>query len=78
MTATAWWHAFGRVRDDLGGCWQLVIISPSGTPPEEVKRFASGREVSWGDYLTSWDHEPSEAEKDAVTPAVYRDDGPPE
>ena len=72
-----WWHAFGRVRTDWGGeVWQLTVVSPSGTPPDEVARFAAGREAAWGDYLTSWDHEPTDDEKAAVTPPDYRDEEP--
>lgn len=72
-----WWHAWGRVMgedDYLPGCWSMVLIGPSGTPPEEVARFAAGRAVSWGEYLGSWDHAPSDAEQDEVTPVEFRDE----
>lgn len=68
----AWWHAFGHVREDIGNVWQLTVISPSPVPPEAAVTMAGG---TWGEYLTSWDHEPSAAEKDAVTPEAYRDAG---
>jgi hypothetical protein len=52
--------------------WQLVVISPSTIPPEQTA--ADHPHVdAWGDYLTSWDHEPSDAEKEAVTPEEFRD-----
>lgn len=72
MSGGPWWHAFGRVRDDIGGAYQLTVVSPSTVPPGELDtgRFAA----AWGDYLTSWDHEPSDAEKDAAMPAEYRDE----
>lgn len=76
-----WWHAFGRGRDlaapgaEPAEVWQLVVISPSTVPPHEVLSALAPRAIeSWGDYLTSWDREPTEAEKDALTPAAFRDD----
>lgn len=66
-----WWHAYGRVRDDLGGCHQLTVICESPTPPEDAREM--GAEV-WGPWLTSWDHEPSDEEREAAVPEEYRDD----
>lgn len=66
-----WWHAFGRVRDEWGGIWQLTVVSPSTVAPAEAA--ALGAE-SWGPYLTSWDHEPTDEEKEAVTPEEFRDE----
>lgn len=71
-----WWHAFGKVREEWGGVWQLTVVSPSTTPPAEVAERDT--HDAWGPYLTSWDHEPSDAEKDAVTPEAYRDESPAE
>jgi len=71
-----WWHAFGRIRTDWGGeVWQLTVVSPSTVAPAAAAVLAAdGR--GGGDYLTSWDHEPTDAEKNAVTPPDYRDEEP--
>ena len=92
MTAPAatgpWWHAFGRVRDfaapgeEPAEAWQLTVISPSTTPPDQVTDAIQATDAmagstyteSWGPYLTSWDHEPTEADKAALTPPQFRDD----
>jgi hypothetical protein len=75
-TPGPWWHAFGRVRV-LGGdeVWQLTVISPSTVPPEGVAEQLADRTAdAWGDYLASWDHEPSDEEKDAVAPEDFREE----
>jgi hypothetical protein len=69
---TGWWHAYGAVREDLGGCWQLVVVGPAEKGPE----VAQGMEFSGCPYLASWDHHPSDAEKDEITPEEYRDEVP--
>lgn len=69
-TEGRWWHAYGKVRDDLGGCWQLVVVGPATAGPD----VAAEIEMSDCPYLTSWDHYPSDAEKDEVTPEDYRDE----
>lgn len=66
-----WWHAYGMVREDWGGVWQLTVISPSTVPPEIAADLGAD---AWGPYLTSWDHEPTDAEKNEVTPEEYRDE----
>lgn len=78
-----WWHAFGRVRtipvpgEAPAEVWQLTVISPSPMPPERVLAALPDRAAAaWGDYLTSWDHEPTDDEKNAVTPPDYRDEEP--
>lgn len=74
---TRWWHAFGRIREfprtdgqppDLAH--QLTVIGPALAGPGQAESMAA---VSWGDYLTSWDHEPSNWEKNAVTPEEFQD-----
>lgn len=67
-----WWHAYGKVRDDLGGCWQLVVAGPASQGPDVAKTL----DISGCPYITSWDHQPSDAEKDAITPEEYRDEVP--
>lgn len=71
-----WWHAFGRVREfprtdgkpaDIAH--QLTVVSPSPVPPARAVELAGG---SWGTYLRSWDHEPSNREKEAVIPEEFR------
>lgn len=57
-----WWHAYGRIREDLGA-HQLTVIHDSPVSPRRAAELAAG---AWGDYLTSWDHDPTEAERDAA------------
>lgn len=70
----SWWHAFGHVREDLGGCYQLVVYGGSDMGPDEVQEIAPTLADQLGGYLASWDHQPSELEKETVTPAEYRDE----
>jgi len=72
-----WWHAYGRVREferDDGQpadqAYQLTVIGPAEASPERAR--ALGAE-SWGGYLTSFDHEPSNREKAAITPEEFRE-----
>ena len=71
MSEHLWWHAYGQVREDLDGCWQLVVVYPSPVPPAQASQWGS---AAWGPWLASWDHAPSDAEKDAITPEEYRDE----
>lgn len=78
-TAGPWWHAFGRVRNlapegaEPAEVWQLTVVSPSTVDPDRAAALGAD---AWGDYLTSWDHEPTDDEKNAVTPPDYRDEEP--
>ena len=69
-----WWHAFGTIVPEgqpEAGEWYLVIAERSDRAPD-----AYVRELKLGPldapYLASWDHEPSQADKDFVTPAHLR------
>lgn len=75
---TRWWHAFGRTREfpredgqapDVAH--QLTVIGPALAGPDQAESMST---LSWGDYLTSWDHPPSNAEKRAVTPEEFWDE----
>ena len=72
-----WWHAYGGV--DEGGIWMMVIASESPMHPEEMApkypffdtTGFDGKPIRL-DYIRSWDHEPTEDEKEFVTPEEYR------
>lgn len=80
-----WWHAYGALvpglartpaGDDADG-WCMVILGDSPVPPDSPV-VAAPYEWPRPDaatptlpYLTSWDHPPSDTEKDAVTPPGY-------
>lgn len=72
-----WWHAWGGVIliDEFEGDWATVILGPSIISPEEVESTEPVTEVTalGLNYLTTWDHEPSEAEKEKLIPEEYRD-----
>lgn len=74
-----WWHIFGGEVDtgklfdgDPNGVigWASLIAGPSKKGPEEAKDFT----IEDLGYLGSYDHEPSEEEKEAWTPENYRDE----
>lgn len=68
--AGQWWHAYGGVREDLGDCWELAVAGPAEQGPE----VARGLHMAGQPYLASWNHEPTDLEKEIVTPADYRDE----
>lgn len=70
LDGQTYWHAYGGVRDDLGGCFQLAVIGPATASPDDALDLDIGGQP----YLTSWDHKPSELEKEEVTPPEYRDE----
>lgn len=69
-----WWHAFGHVVPEgasQAGEWYLVIAERSDRAPDaEVRALELGPNKA--PYLASWDHEPSQADKDFVTPQHLR------
>ena len=67
-----WWHAYGGVVEDFGGCWQLAVYGPGTASPKTASELDG---PSGTRYLASWDHAPSDAEKDEITPEDYRADG---
>lgn len=69
MSERRWWHAWSLVREDCGDVHQLTVIGPAEKGPETAETLGLD---AWGRYVGSWDHEPSDAEKDAVTPEEYR------
>lgn len=70
-----WWHAFGkwtheiesvdRATGEVGPSWQRSVVGPSPVTPGNARADAFRLGMT---YLASWDHEPSEAEKDAIDP----------
>ena len=75
-----WWHAYGGFSSEYGA-FAVMTLGPTGGPDEPTtdpsKTF---REIvlPLGDdeslvYLASWDHEPSEFEKDQIQPEEYRE-----
>lgn len=73
-----WWHAFGGVATSGAwkDCWALTVLGESTIPPGG--KSADGTVLDENvvlkgclRYLTSWDHEPTEAEKDAITPPEF-------
>lgn len=78
-----YWHAYqSEVPDltvsdqgDIGPALAFTVIGPSSTTPDETpseyEGKAFGHELIYT-YVTSWDHEPTEQEKEAVQPEQYR------
>jgi len=67
-----WWHAYGGVLDGVG-CYQLAVVGPVDQPPGEM----AGNELGGTPYRWSWDHYPSEYEREQITPPEYRDEHGP-
>lgn len=80
-----WWHVYGGEIDDLtelpdgslGAGWGQVTMGESTMPPSKVVEVLPELDVMDASlpYLKSFDHEPTRAEVDALTPEQYRDDG---
>lgn len=73
-----WAHAYGGVNEDK--VWSLVVFEESEISPNgktltgiPVKELTIPHGMGNGEltYLTSWDHTPSEAEKQEITPRIY-------
>lgn len=87
---STWWHMYAGWTDLEGGspapgegCWAAAIAGPSGLGPDD--NDAEGSPIrdpfDFGmfgtgplPYLASWDHEPTDDEKIAVTPPAAHDD----
>jgi hypothetical protein len=77
-----WWHAYGGFAQEYGA-FAVMTLGPTGGPDDPTtdpsKTF---REITLplGDeqmvYLASWDHEPSDFEKDQIQPEEYREYNP--
>lgn len=67
--SSRWWHAYGGVMEGLG-CYQLVVVGPAEQGPDVALDLHMGGQP----YLASWDHEPTDLEKETVTPREYRDE----
>lgn len=79
-----WWHVYGAEIADLaededgnpGMSWGLLILGESTRSPDDeripdmVPRVL-GAEAK---YLASFDHDPTEEERDALAPEEYRDE----
>jgi hypothetical protein len=84
-----WWHAYGAAVDGLAvdpdghdrPAWVFVVVADSPVPPADP---AVRTDYDWPHaggappapplpYLASWDHAPTDAERDAVTPPEYRE-----
>ncbi len=82
-STTTWWHTFGAEVEGLG--WVQMIVGPGSSGPDAIGKSGhrlrdtsipyEGTELP---YLTSWDHDPSEAEKESVQPEQYRELNPDE
>lgn len=80
-TAALWWHAFGGLvdlaQDEHGNpapAWMMVKLCESTRPPGEWLGEPLHHGTSLLSHIGSWDHEPTKAEMNAVTPEEYRDD----
>jgi hypothetical protein len=83
MTVCAWWHVYGaEIRNAQWGgldedgqpnqVWICQIYGKSTKPPSEAPdSITSGDDVL--PRLASFDHEPTDAEMDALAPEQYRD-----
>lgn len=78
-----WWHAYQAEIPDLSEGDQgallpalcFTVIGPTPQPKEEAPRTHSGRILGHDltfQYVTTWDHQPSDEEKEAVQPTDYR------
>jgi hypothetical protein len=74
--ARRWWHAFGAEVAGLG--WVQLMAGPGSSEPGDVRENSIPFEGAALSYLTSWDHEPSEREKESVQPEQYRELDPEE
>lgn len=88
MTQKLWWHFYGAevpgLAEDKDGnpkpAWVTMMAGEATIGPDEPT-VSGGRiqdPLHYKDvplaYLASWDHEPTQAERDAVTPEEYHDE----
>ena len=69
MSEKRYWHCYGGVTEDFGGSWALITVESTLPGDEMPKELTNGFP-----YLASFDHEPTDSEKDALAPYRYRDD----
>lgn len=77
-TKQLWWHAFGtpmKEDSEFPGTFMLVILGPAAFGPDDDHQGQPVKEalVSGAPYLGSWDHAPSEVEKDKLRPEEFRE-----
>ena len=69
------WHAYGCVAPEYGA-FMTLIVGPTEKGPDDLDNNGTRvRDATVGDapYLTSFDHEPSDLEKDRLQPEEYRE-----
>lgn len=77
---TQWWHTYGGVatEGDMAGLWMQVTAGPTSEPPDGVNGKGVPLKEMFREsnpylkYLGSFNHEPSELEKDKLAPDDYR------
>jgi len=69
MSKKRYWHCYGGVTEHFGGSWALITVESTLPGDEMPKELPNGFP-----YLASFDHEPTDSEKDALAPYRYRDD----
>ena len=63
MSEKRYWHCYGAVTEDFGGSWALITVESTLPGDEMPKELTSGFPL-----LASFDHEPTDSEKDALAP----------
>jgi len=63
MPEKRYWHCYGGVAEDFGGSWALITVESTLPGDEMPKELTSGFLL-----LASFDHEPTDSEKDALAP----------
>jgi hypothetical protein len=78
-TKQLWWHCYGGITTDQcewgEGHWCMVTFGESSKDPEEMNETIDPNH-NWTTpmmYLKSFDHDPTEEEKQKITPLDYRD-----
>lgn len=72
---SGWWHVFGGESDKFGGCIGLSVVGGPGTvPPSEIDDEIRNEGIGGLPYITSVDHEPTEAERSAWIRALIAGD----
>lgn len=76
--APLWWHVYGHVvpEGDFAGCWRMAILGEASIGPGETTLTGETPETTLIDgmpWLGSLDHEPTDDEKNALTPEAFRD-----
>lgn len=69
-----WWHMYAGVVPAAGNAYCSIVAGPSEKGPEHASQVSFAGEYTKLAYVTSFDHEPSEQEKEAHTPERYRDE----